>query len=247
MRKDFDVLARGLHSSANSISQAVLGERCCGSTAPFLFSPGQRSAAARSGPHLNLHVGFHAHAFKEALAPLKWLRKISSKSLPRATRVKASRAPFHTRRHGENKIRRGEAASHRSALQVQAIPNKSLPSSFLEKPNDRKEAVKSAKRRRKLALQQGRKLKARGGVGGESQLGWGAVKRRRSGCLLPFLLLLRLLLRLLLLADGCSVFVRPFASYICAWAYRSGVEAVWAWVRCQVQQSEEPSCFCIRL
>lgn len=72
------------------------------------------------------------------------------------------------------KSRRRAAASRRSALQVQTIPDKSSPVRFLEKPNEREEAVKSAKRRRKWALQRGCRIKARGDVGGESQGGFQA-------------------------------------------------------------------------
>lgn len=125
--------------------------------------PGQRSAAPRSGPHLNLHVGFHARAFKEKFP----------RSRGRRPRGESEQGYFHARGLGE-KSRRRAAASRRSALQVQAIPDKSSPVRFLEKPNEREEAVKSAKRRRKWALQRGCRIKARGDVGGESRGGFQA-------------------------------------------------------------------------
>lgn len=179
MQQDFDVHAGMLRSSANrrlcfagSSWRALLQRH-----SSLFIPPGQRSAAA---PTLICMLGFMLTlSRKRQLLWSGWERFPRSRG--RGPRGWKRAGLYFTWEDTAKRSRRWAAASHRSALQVQAIPDKSLAGWFLEKPNECKEAVKSEKRRRKWALQRGRKIKARGDNGGESRGGgMGGFQGRRN-------------------------------------------------------------------
>lgn len=246
MQQDFDVHAGELQSSAKrrlyfagSSWRALLRRQ----HSSLFIPPGQRSAAARSGPHLNLHVGFHACAFKEAPAPLKRLRKTSSKSRPQAT----SRAPFYMSGHGEKMQAQGGRVTPISASGA-GYPRQ-IPTRFVFLGNQM-----NAKR----LWNPQKKAQEMGPAAATQNQSKRRRQRRKPGGFLGRNLICEDLLRVFFssfsssssscaLVDGCSLFVWTCTGYICAWAYRSRVEAVRVWVRCQVQQSDIARCFCIRL